>query len=51
LYSIYPAHIVPAEIIDVNREYPQLSYPIDDYVYFDHRAYNPIKTVYTDSRR
>ncbi len=49
IVSIYPAHIVPAEIIAVNREYPQLSYPIDDYVYFDHRAYNPIKTVYTDS--
>jgi len=49
IVSIYPAPIVPAEIIDVNREYPQLSYPIDDYVYFDHRAYNPVKTVYTDS--
>lgn len=49
IVSIYPAYIVPPEIKDVNRVYPQLSYPIDDYVYFDHRAYNPIKTVYTDS--
>ncbi|CAO80567.1 hypothetical protein [Candidatus Cloacimonas acidaminovorans] len=49
IVSVFSADVVPIEIKNVNREYPQLPYPINDYVYFDHRAYNPIRTVYTDS--
>ena len=34
--SIYNAGIVPSELKQIREEYPQLAFPIDDKLLFDH---------------
>ena len=47
--SIYNAGIVPEEISQIQDEYPQLAFPIDDKVLFDHREHEALHSVYTDN--
>nr|MDK2851503.1 hypothetical protein [Candidatus Cloacimonadota bacterium] len=47
--SIYNAGIVPEELRLVQDQYPQLAFPVDDKVLFDHREYEALYTVYTDN--
>lgn len=47
--SIYNAGIVPEEISQIQDEYPQLAFPIDDKVLFDHREHEDLHSVYTDN--
>lgn len=47
--SIYNAGIVPEDLRLVQDQYPQLAFPIDDKVLFDHREYEALYTVYTDN--
>ena len=47
--SIYYAGIVPEEISQIQDEYPQLAFPIDDKVLFDHREHEALHSVYTDN--
>ena len=47
--SIYNAGIVPAELSQVQEEYPQLAFPIDDKLLFDHRQHDALHSVFTDN--
>lgn len=47
--SIYNAGIVPEEISQIREEYPQLAFPIDDKLLFDHREHEALHSVYTDN--
>ncbi|MDD3300590.1 MAG: hypothetical protein PHV91_07185, partial [Bacteroidales bacterium] len=49
IVSIYNAGIVSAELKEIREEYPQLAFPIDDKVLFDHREHEALHSVYTDN--
>lgn len=45
--SIFTAGLVPEKVRQIRQDYPQLAFPINDQVIFDHRDYAPLKTVFT----
>ncbi|MFA6887744.1 MAG: hypothetical protein WCQ65_12345, partial [Fermentimonas sp.] len=47
--SIYNAGIVPEDISQIQDEYPQLAFPIDDKALFDHREHEALHSVYSDN--
>ena len=45
--SIFTAGLVPEKVRQIRQDYPQLAFPINDQVIFDHRDFAPLKTVFT----
>ena len=45
---LYTAEIVPAKIKEINNQYPQLAFTLEDKHIFDHREWTPLFTVDTN---
>ncbi len=45
---LYSAEIVPAKLKEINNQYPQLAFPLEDKHIFDHREWIPLFTVVTN---
>ena len=45
---LYSGEIVPAKLKEINNQYPQLAFPLDDKHIFDHREWTPLFTVVTN---
>lgn len=46
---LYSGDIVPAEIKEINAQYPQVAFPIRDWHLFDHRKAVALKSTFTSS--
>lgn len=46
--SIFRADLASQQVLEIRQQYPDLAFPIDDKVLFDHRNYSPLQTVFTD---
>ena len=47
--TLYSADIVPEKLKEINKQYPQLAFPLEDKNIFDHRERTPICSVVTNS--
>ena len=45
---LYSAEIVPAKLKEINNQYPQLAFTLEDKHIFDHREWTPLFTVITN---
>lgn len=50
LVEVHTAGLVPEDIQQIRRDFPQIAFPIDDTEVFDHRVKAPLKTAYTDEK-
>ena len=46
---LYTADIVPGKLKEINNQYPQLAFPLEDKNIFDHRERTPICSVVTNN--
>ncbi len=46
---LYSADIVPEKLKEINKQYPQLAFPLEDKNIFDHRERTPICSVVTNN--
>lgn len=46
---LYTADIVPGKLKEINKQYPQLAFPLKDKHIFDHRERTPLFTVVTNN--
>ncbi len=45
---LYSAEIMPAKLKEINNQYPQLAFPLEDKHIFDHREWTPLFSVATN---